>query len=626
MDKIDEVLDLKPPTDSASNNKLVSVGDVKQENIVSEENINGVSSDNKLELTKKSRKKVHICSMCNYQTICKSNLHRHKALHLPQEERQAANESQKNVYRCALCDYQTQYKSSLRRHEKVHLTPEERQIFACAQCDKKYMCNQRLQDHIKFNHIDSRMKESQRKVRCSICHYRARDMSNLRQHEAVHLAPEERELFGCAHCEKQYMTKRRLKVHLKTKHSGSRKKKSQKKVHICSRCNYQTIHKSNLDRHKAVHLSQEERQAANESQKNVYRCALCDYKTQYKSSIRRHEKVHLAPEERQIFACAQCDKKYMSNRRLQDHIKLNHIDSRMKESQKKVRCSICDYRARDMSNLKQHEAVHLAPEERELFGCAHCEKQYMTKRHLRDHLKTNHSDSRAKEFTKFQKKVYRCVTCGYQTPRRSNLHKHQQIHLAPDLRRMFACVWCDNKYASNHTLQNHIERNHIDSRAKELKKSLKKVHRCVTCGYQTPRRSNLHKHQQIHLAPDLRRRFACVWCDNKYTSNQTLQIHIKRYHIDSRNADCTSPTDEVILDSLKIEMDELTILNDTKSSECISATNEIKSGDFIKTEFDDVTPIVNRDMHNDFKNTEDLSVNKEVKLEDFIKMEPDDGT
>ncbi|XP_030752948.1 oocyte zinc finger protein XlCOF6-like isoform X2 [Sitophilus oryzae] len=480
MDNIDEGVDLNPPTDTAFNNKSISVEHIKQENNISEENING-SSDNKFELSKEVKKKV---------------------------------------YRCTLCRFQTVHRTSLYQHQKIHLATEERQLFACAHCNKKYKNKDNLKLHLEEYHNDSRMQEYQ---------------------------------------------------------------------------------------------------------KAIYRCATCDYQTTHNSQLNQHKKIHLTLEERQVFACEHCDKKYTRKSKLQDHLKYNHIDSRQKESWKKVKCSKCDYQTFRMSLLRRHEAVHLAPEERQLFTCAHCDKKYRKKVNLKYHIEDKHIGSRSSRMKISQKKVYGCAVCGFQTLYRSSLIQHEAVHVAPEERELFGCSHCEKKYFTKDGLEYHLKDNHIDSRMKE---SQKKVYRCSTCSYQTPSMSNHRQHEKVHLAPEDRQLFACTQCDKKYTSKRNLQHHLKRDHVDSRNADCTSPTDEVILDSLKMEIDDYTPhLDDFKNAERVAVTNKVKSEDFLKIEINDYdTLILNKEMQDNFRNTDNLSITKKlcIKLEDFIKLEPED--
>ncbi|XP_030764269.1 uncharacterized protein LOC115888638 [Sitophilus oryzae] len=153
----------------------------------------------------------------------------------------------------------------------------------------------------------------------------------------------------------------------------------------------------------------------------------------------------------------------------------------------------------------------------------------------------------------------------------------------------------------------------------------KKIYRCAICSFQTKHRQSLHHHKKVHWAPEKRQMFTCAKCDKKYRLKKSLQCHLKRDHLDSRNSDSTSPTDEVILGSLKMEIDDYTPhLDDFKNAEHLAVTNKVKSEVFLKIEPDGVTPTMNTDMQDDFKNTENLSVTKKlyIKLEDFIKMEP----
>ncbi|XP_030752965.1 gastrula zinc finger protein XlCGF26.1-like isoform X2 [Sitophilus oryzae] len=510
-------------------------------------------------------------------------------------------ESRKNVYGCAICGFQTLYRSNLRKHNMVHLAPEERHL----------------------------LKKSQKKVKCSICDYRTRDMTNLRQHEAVHLAPEERELFGCTHCEKKYMSEKGLKAHLKD-HSDSRLPMPELK----------------------------------ESQKKM-RCSNCDYHTSRISDLRRHEAVHLALEERQLFGCTHCEKKYTTKHGLKEHLRDIHLEDihsnfkSQKVEKKDYRCAICGYQTLERSNFYRHKKIHLAPKERQLFCCTHCDKKYASKCSLQYHFGYVHTDPRSEDA---QKNIHKCSNCDYQTIIMSNFKQHQKIHLAPEERQMFACTHCDKKYRNKDNLKHHIEKKHNVSRPNG---GQKQVYSCTICGYETPRQFNFNTHKQIHLAPEERQLFACRQCDKKYTSNQTLQRHIKCSHVDSRNADCISPNNKVILDSLKIEVnndvpllenhknaaclsvtsvpskikseiffkteieDDSPVLNnnihaDLENTDCLSVTNEVKSEDFLKIKIDDV-PFFNKDMPDYFKNSEDFSVSKKIKLEDFIKMEPDDA-
>ncbi|XP_030755791.1 gastrula zinc finger protein XlCGF57.1-like isoform X4 [Sitophilus oryzae] len=403
-------------------------------------------------------------------------------------------------------------------------------------------------DEVTVLKMGNELKESQIKVyRCSICVYQTPVKYYLFNHKKIHLAPEERQMFACEHCGNKYTSKRSLISHLDINHSDSSirakaLKKSQKKIHRCSKCGFQTP---------------------------------------YQASLHRHQKIHLAREKRQLFACAHCDNKYTTKLWLRCHLENNHIDLRaktFKESQKKIyRCSKCGFQTPYHPNLHRHKKIHLAREDRQL--------------------------------EELQKKVYKCSTCSYQTTSKSNFNSHKKTHLAPEERQMFACLHCDKTYTRKGRLQCHLRNNHID------------------LSYQTTSKSNFNSHKKTHLVPEERQMFVCLHCDKTYTRKGRLQCHLRNNHIDLRNSDCTSVTDEVMLDTLKIEIEDSAPLTDEfRNTECLFATNEIKSEDFLKLEPDDVAPIQHKDLQDDFKNAENLSVAKKVKLEDFIKMEPNDDS
>ncbi|XP_030760250.1 oocyte zinc finger protein XlCOF6-like isoform X2 [Sitophilus oryzae] len=661
---------------------------------------------------KKTDKKVYKCAICGLQTVHKRNLNYHKKTHLAPEERELfacihcdkkyttkhnlhhhiednhidsrSKNLQENIHKCSICGYQTRHVAYFRQHQNIHLTLEERQMFACAHCDKKYTTKYFLRRHLEDNHMDSRSKNLQENIhKCSICGYQTRHVVYFRQHQNIHLTLEERQTFACAHCDKKYTTKYFLRRHLEDNHMDSRSKNLQENIHKCSICGYQTRHVVYFRQHQNIHLTLEERQTfacahcdkkyttkyflrrhlednhMDSRSKNLHKCSICGYQTRRVEHFRQHQNIHLTLEERQMFACAHCDKKYTTKYFLRRHLEDNHISSRSKNPRKNNhKCSTCGYQTRDKTQLQRHQKIHLAPDERQLFACPHCDKKYTEKGRLKFHLDANHIDSRSKAA---RKNIYKCSICGYQTPLISRLQQHQKIHLARDERQLFACAHCDKKYTEKRRLKFHLHSKHIDSRSKEAEL---KVHKCAICGFQTPDKCIFHRHEKIHIAradrqlfvcahcdtryttiQTLRRHlekkhidarhkkihfplkdrqlFACTHCDKRYTRKQTLRRHLEKKHIDARNAHCTSSTDEVILDALKIEIDDLASpLDDSKNSECLSLTNEIKSEDFIKTEPEDVAPIMKTEVHDDFNENE--SATRNVKLEDFIKMEPED--
>ncbi|XP_030755551.1 zinc finger protein 595-like isoform X4 [Sitophilus oryzae] len=380
-----------------------------------------------------------------------------------------------------------------------------------------------------------------------------------------------------------------------------------------------TVHKKTIMRKRKHYIRAK---GLKESQKMVYRCSACSYQTTDSSNFNKHKIIHLTLEERRWFLCTPCGKKYLTKKSLRDHIYNDHTDSRakgLKESQKKVyRCSTCSYQTPYKSHLNAHNNIHLPPEKQKLkksHRCSTCSYQTPYKSHLNRHNNI-HLPLEERQLKELQKQVYTCSICSYQTPCKSHFNTHKNTHLPPEERQLFAGAHCEKTYMSKIPLRDHLHNDHTYSRVKE---SQKKVYRCSTCGCKTPYKHYLNRHKKIHLALEERQLFARAHCDKTYMSTIPLRDHFHNDHTYSRNAD------EVILDSLKIEIDDHTPIKDEfKYAE--SATSEEKFECFLKIELDDVTPILNNDIHDDFKNAENLSVAEKVKLTDFIKMEPDDNS
>ncbi|XP_030752922.1 zinc finger protein 480-like isoform X2 [Sitophilus oryzae] len=588
MNNIDEEIDLKSPTDAAFNNESIDLEHVKQEINISEENING-SSDNKFELDLQAVKLTNMEGN-KHEIYIETGV-------AADDKLEMLKQTQKYIRKCPICGILTR---NISRHKKIHLAPEERQLFACTDCGKKYTTKQILQHHLETNHFNPRPKNAQRDMhKCSICGYQTRNMSYFGRHQKTHLAREKRQIFACVHCEKKYTSNRNLRRHVEDYHLDSRSEDAQKNIRKCSICGYQTRNITHFGRHQMIHLAPEERQLfacafcakkyrnkhnlkhhiekkhnvsrLKKVHKKIYRCSICSYQTLRKFHFKVHKNIHLPPEERPMFPCAQCDKKYTSNTNLQDHVKRGH--SRLKESQKKVRCSTCDYQTRRIANLRRHEAIHLAPKERQLLCCTHCDRKYRTKGFLKRHLESNHIGSRDAD----------CIP-----PIEEAILDSLKIEIndhAP-LSDEFKNAECPA--VTNEVKSDDFIKTEPDDVGLSLNKDMYDDFKNSECLSET----NEVKSEPDDVAP-------------------VLNIAI--------NTENLFVTQKVKLeDIIKMEPDDVApVLNqdmydDLKIAEC-SATNEVKS------EPGYVAPSLNKNMHDDFKNSECLSETNEVKLEDFIK-------
>ena len=81
---------------------------------------------------------LHKCDICNYKTIYKSDLTKHKRKHTGEKP-----------YRCPICFKEFSDSSILRRHEVVHTGEKP---WKCYLCDKAYTLRSTLTNHFKKAH------------------------------------------------------------------------------------------------------------------------------------------------------------------------------------------------------------------------------------------------------------------------------------------------------------------------------------------------------------------------------------------------------------------------------------------------------------------------------------------
>ena len=268
------------------------------------------------------------CAQCEYVTIIKDCLLRHKKSHHMLR------------FPCDKCDYKAFSKSGLKLHkESIH----EGVRYRCDQCEHIAKNDQSLRYH-------KRSKHSVIKHLCDQCDYEAPTVGALKQHKAKH----DSFRYHCDQCDFGAVQMGHLKQHKASTHQGIRypcdhcdyaaKSKESLKKHIiaihegikleCDQCDFSTSHTRSLKRHKA---------SKHEGMK--YPCDQCAH-----SSTGAWElKLHIASKhEGKIHLCDKCD--YVAYRA--DVLKQHKAS---KHDGVKYPCDQCDYKATDKSNLTKHK-------------------------------------------------------------------------------------------------------------------------------------------------------------------------------------------------------------------------------------------------------------------------------
>nr|CAI5867013.1 unnamed protein product [Callosobruchus analis] len=153
--------------------------------------------------------------------------------------------------------------------------------------------------------------------------------------------------------------------------------------------------------------------------------------------------------------------------------------------------------------------------------CIHCNKTFVFKRTLDDHIVKRHPDFIAS----VSRKVHECTKCSFKTVSTNYLKRHMVSHQnIAHTRITHKCIYCNKTLSSKQALDDHILNRHPDFIASVSGK----VHECTECTYKTVFISQLRGHMAKH--PDVAHK--CIYCNNTFTCQRVLDDHIVKRHPD----------------------------------------------------------------------------------------------
>ncbi|KAI5637204.1 zinc-finger double domain-containing protein [Phthorimaea operculella] len=231
---------------------------------------------------------------------------------------------------------------------------KQNKTFICDYCYKRFAQYRTIEQHIFKNHTTHP---------CSECPQTFKKPYLLKQHYELKHRVSRTEASYCVECDRQFDNVPQFQNHIKTAvaHQEDRKSRTPSTARrIDGKTNKPYVRPSH----------------------RPCQCLACPNVYSKRQTMMNHyNKVHLGKTK---YCCTICDKMFINNTKLQDHMKYNH-EGQVKE--RKEICSICGRGFTEKKILRNHMRTHTGERP---FQCPHCDSKFTQKTAMVTHVKKIH--------------------------------------------------------------------------------------------------------------------------------------------------------------------------------------------------------------------------------------------
>uniref|UniRef100_A0AAQ5XXS9 C2H2-type domain-containing protein n=1 Tax=Amphiprion ocellaris TaxID=80972 RepID=A0AAQ5XXS9_AMPOC len=444
------------------------------------------------------------CDTCPKAFKNSSSLRRHKNVHLGLKP-----------YTCSVCNKSFTQSTNLRQHMRIH-TGERPYI--CSECGRSFTHSSNLalhkNSHTNLNAAGKEVVVGAEEVTqegadgvgvgmeevflvllysCGSCSHTFSTRTDLEEHQAIHMAPEEHGSRGEAgHGAGMevgdglpfniLLSEYSLLLWSLQMHSLSSQSRSQ---FSCSACDRSFPLLSSLLTHQHSHTPEQRLLA--EAEAEIVCPPSLSLSLPLPSSPGRADKQ----QEERPYRCSECGKAFKGSSGLKYHMR-DHTGERP------YRCTECGKSFKRSSLLSIHQRVHTGVR---AFQCPHCPLTFKWSSHYQYHLR-QHTGERP----------YVCKECGKSFKNTSCLRRHSQMHSGL---RPHTCSVCSKSFSQTSNLKQH-ERTHSGERPFQ----------CTHCSKSFTHSSNLQLHLRTHSS---RKDFKCPFCSKEFVMHSYLQRHIRTH-------------------------------------------------------------------------------------------------
>ncbi|XP_015437907.1 PREDICTED: endothelial zinc finger protein induced by tumor necrosis factor alpha [Dufourea novaeangliae] len=335
----------------------------------------------------RATKYSHSCDLCPRNFPKRALLNHHRAKH-----------NYENGKVCSDCGEMLKADEDDREHHCI------KKQFKCMRCLQTFCMEQTYLIHIQ-NHDNHK---------CSKCNVTFTSKKKVHEHyKTVHSSKlnhnnlSNNGIYFCPDCRRTFLKKDDYSRHLEsTLHlSKVSKEISIKNIFNCSVCSKKLISQRALDQHiRRVHKREKR-----------FTCDMysCTFQCSRKSDLCRHKQLHI--EQRNI-VCEQCGKTFTSVSILNDHVLYMH------NKERQFICEECGKTFKRNSLLKRHKLSH---QQYRPFACIQCNTAFKRSHHLTRHMETCHSIKleKKKKVLKLMKTEDGHLVPVPETPRKLKLKK-----------------------------------------------------------------------------------------------------------------------------------------------------------------------------------------------------------
>jgi hypothetical protein len=350
-------------------------------------------------------------------------------------------------FQCKICRKYLYSKQYLNHHMELHFLPSS---YECAKCERIFM----LKHHYE-RHVANKCRKKEGNKICYFCHKSFSSVTYLKIHQRkVHTNESKHDWLSCDHCDKKFLKKSALKVHLETF------KCRISKVFTCDHCGREFKKKGIILNHIRKHKI------------HKVECKICHIKVREDYLKRHMQTIHDKNEKVQ---CKICMKFFKHNFALKFHEKNHDV--------KKFKCQWCAQKFTTLGKLNEHSKFHKNPEE---FKCQICGQLATQKSSLMLHLRT-HDKNRDKKFE--------CDQCDFKTDINVNFRKHSKIHEKREAKlknvpTAIKCKKCPSVLIDERSYKNHLSKLHTKHNG---------IFECDICGVKFIYKNSVKRHfKEIH--------------------------------------------------------------------------------------------------------------------------------